>query len=154
MHDRWEQHTDMYQGGVGWQLQAQGAYTVTTTVADDDTGRASVDTALLVKPEDARVSFDAANPVAVKVTSPGSNKSQPFSVKVQVQEAPETGGRLRPAISIWRRSRWYSSRSGPERRLRQAWVNALALRRARRSLQRLPYGTSATSTTFRSIPIR
>jgi hypothetical protein len=34
--------------------------------------------------------------VAVKVTSPGSNKSQPFSVKVQVQEAPETGTSAAP----------------------------------------------------------
>jgi len=67
-----------------------GTYVVRIAIADDDTGQTAVDITLLIKPEDARVTFDSGNPVAVKVATPGGN-SGAFQLKVDVQEAAESG---------------------------------------------------------------
>jgi hypothetical protein len=50
----------------------------------------------MLNAEDALVSFDAGNVVAVKVTSPGSNASLPFSLTLRIQEAPESGPSVAP----------------------------------------------------------
>jgi len=69
---------------------SQGSYNITAAVADDDNGRTPITTTLVLKPEDARVTFDSGNPVAVKVATPGGN-SGAFQLKVHVQEVAESG---------------------------------------------------------------
>ena len=71
---------------------ALGTYTIRVSVADDDLGVTAIDIGLTVAPEDATVTFDAANPVAVPVTADGSDASEPFTLVVHVQETqPDVG---------------------------------------------------------------
>jgi subtilisin family serine protease len=62
-----------------------GTYTIRTTVTDDDGDTASADATVTVSPEDATVSFDGGNPVAVQVASPGGNSGM-FTLTVHVEE--------------------------------------------------------------------
>jgi len=79
--------------GIGtctWVLSGQagvpaGAYTVRLTVADEDGGSAFADTVITVLPEDASVSLDINNPVAVQVSAPGGDSGE-FSLIADVKE--------------------------------------------------------------------
>ncbi|MCL1588448.1 MAG: PKD domain-containing protein, partial [Actinomycetia bacterium] len=62
-----------------------GDYTIRVTVADEDGGSTSADILMTVVAEDASVSFDAGNPVAVGVDAPGGD-SEPFTLTVIVEE--------------------------------------------------------------------
>lgn len=64
---------------------AAGTYTVRVTVTDDDGGQADADIVIIVEPEDAAVTFDDGNPVAVRVAEPSGN-SGPFCLTVYVSE--------------------------------------------------------------------
>jgi PKD repeat protein len=70
----------------------EGAYTIRVTVDDDDGGLTTFDILITVTPEDATVTFDKDNPVAVQVDTPGSDTSQAFSLVVYVKETyPDAG---------------------------------------------------------------
>jgi subtilisin family serine protease len=75
---------------------AAGTYTIRSTVTDDDGDAADKDVTVNVNPEDASVSFDAGNPVAVSVASPGGN-SGPFSMTVHVEETEPDLATVAPA---------------------------------------------------------
>lgn len=75
---------------------AAGRYEIVATVADDDTGQAAVTGVLALAPEDALVTFDESNPLAVAVIEAGSDASEPFSLRLRVQEAPESGPAAAP----------------------------------------------------------
>jgi hypothetical protein len=64
---------------------AVGSYTVRLAVTDKDGGVTNKDVTLVVKPEEAEVTFDTANPVAVQVATPGG-ASGPFTLAVCVHE--------------------------------------------------------------------
>lgn len=63
----------------------QGDYTVRLTVEDDDGGQTVADSTITVLQEDATVTFDLDNEVAVQVDSPGGESSL-FSLTVHVTE--------------------------------------------------------------------
>jgi uncharacterized repeat protein (TIGR01451 family) len=70
---------------------AAGVYVVSVSVDDDDLGTSTIDITLSIAPEDAAVTFDAANPVAVQVTEDGGNSGL-FTLTLQVQETqPDLG---------------------------------------------------------------
>ncbi len=76
---------------------ALGSYTIRLSVADDDLGVTALDVAFNVAPEDATVTFDAGNPVAVPVTGGGSDAGEPFTLVVSVQETqPDVGAGASP----------------------------------------------------------
>ena len=80
----------------GAMSEAEGTYTIRTTV-DDGRGKSEViDATIVVSPEEAAVSFADDSPVAVPVTEPGSDSSEPFTVLVEVQEAAESGASAAP----------------------------------------------------------
>jgi subtilisin family serine protease len=60
-------------------------YTIRTTVTDDDGDSDAADADVVVSPEDATVSFDGGNPMAVEVDAPGGD-SGPLSLTVYVEE--------------------------------------------------------------------
>jgi hypothetical protein len=62
-----------------------GGYTIRTTVTDDDGSSVEVDVMVTTGPEDAKVSFDGDNPVAVEVDGPGGD-SPPFTLTAFVEE--------------------------------------------------------------------
>ena len=62
-----------------------GDYTIRVTVSDEDGGSSSTDILVTVIQEDASVSFDDGNPVAVGVDAPGGD-SDPFILTVLVEE--------------------------------------------------------------------
>jgi hypothetical protein len=62
-----------------------GSYTLRLTVTDQDGGSGQADATLIVEPEEANVTFDTTNPVAVQVASPGGN-SGTFNLRVCVRE--------------------------------------------------------------------
>jgi uncharacterized repeat protein (TIGR01451 family) len=83
-----------------WTLSGQvrvaaGTYNVIFTVSDATTG-VTASTQVVVTPEDADVSFDGDNPVAVPVDGDGSDSSEPFSLLVHVQESSESGSAVLP----------------------------------------------------------
>jgi parallel beta-helix repeat protein len=69
-------------GNVG---MPAGSYTLRLTVTDKDGGSGQADATLIVEPEEANVTFDTTNPVAVQVASPGGN-SGTFNLRVCVRE--------------------------------------------------------------------
>ena len=74
----------------GWTIDgfadvAVGDYTIRVTVSDEDGGTTSTTVLVFLIPEDASVSFDAGNPVAVGVDEPGGD-SDPFTLTVLVEE--------------------------------------------------------------------
>ena len=64
---------------------ADGTYIIKTAIDDGDLGVTSVETTLVVDPEDASVAFDDENQVAELVESPGGD-SGAFSLTVQITE--------------------------------------------------------------------
>jgi hypothetical protein len=70
---------------------ATGQYTIRVTVTDNSGHSADVDILINVSPEDATVTFDSNNPVAIPVTDPGSNSSEAFALLLHIQEAAESG---------------------------------------------------------------
>jgi VCBS repeat-containing protein len=78
----------------GQVLVAAATYDVILTVSDATTG-VTANTQVVVTPEDADVSFDSDNPVAVRVSSNGGD-SEPFSLLVHVQESSESGSGVLP----------------------------------------------------------
>ena len=69
-----------------------GEYLLEVTVTDDDETSTATVIPIVVEPEEALVTFDGANPVAVQVSKPGG-QSEPFSLTVCVSErdVPEAG---------------------------------------------------------------
>ncbi|MGD8856955.1 MAG: PKD domain-containing protein, partial [Chloroflexota bacterium] len=63
-----------------------GDYIITAEITDDDLGLSATDITFTVEPEDAVISFEGDNPVAVQVTEPESNASLPFEMVVYVEE--------------------------------------------------------------------
>jgi VCBS repeat-containing protein len=79
----------------GQVLVSAGARTVTFTVSDAESD-VTASTEVVVLAEDAKVTFDADNPVAVSVDSPGSDSSEAFTLTVHVQEKAESGSSAAP----------------------------------------------------------
>ncbi|HEX6384974.1 MAG TPA: Ig-like domain-containing protein [Anaerolineae bacterium] len=77
----------------GQVLVSAATYDVTFTVSDA-TSDVTASTEIVVTPEDADVSFDSDNPVAVEVSSPGGSGS--FTLVVYVQESSESGAGVLP----------------------------------------------------------
>jgi hypothetical protein len=75
---------------AGQVLVSAATYDVTFNISDATTD-VDKNTQVVVTPEDADVSFDSDNPVAVPVTGDGSDSSEPFSLLVHVQESSESG---------------------------------------------------------------
>lgn len=63
----------------------EGTYAIDVTVTDDDGGSTDAETTINVFPEDATVEFDAGNPVAFQVDSPGGDSGE-FEWYVDVRE--------------------------------------------------------------------
>ena len=78
----------------GQVLVSAGTRTVTFTVSDE-TSNVTASTEVVVLAENAKVTFDGNNPVAVPVSSPGGT-SEPFTLTVYVQEAAESGADTAP----------------------------------------------------------
>jgi hypothetical protein len=79
----------------GQVLVAAGTYDIISTVSDATNG-VTANTQVVVRAEDADVSFDSDNPVAVRVDGDGSDSSEPFSLLVHVQESSESGPGVLP----------------------------------------------------------
>jgi hypothetical protein len=77
----------------GQVLVAAGIYDISFSISDATTD-VTASTQIVVQPEDAIVAFDGSNPVGVPVD--GSGDSEPFTLRVGVQEAGESGAAMAP----------------------------------------------------------
>jgi hypothetical protein len=78
---------------AGQVLVAAKTYDVSFTISDATTD-VTAGTQIIVEEEDATVAFDGSNPVGVPVD--GSGDSEPFTLRVRVQEASESGPAAAP----------------------------------------------------------